>query len=608
MAQKILLTKLKKIKTFLAKKFETFYFAYTYLRYKIFICLGLSVLAGVLDGFGLAMFLPLLQIASGDEVDGEGLGKLEFLIDGIKDFGFELNLFSVFSFMILFFVIKGVFTYLASAYKIILQQTFVKKIRVNLLEALNNITFKAFVNSDVGQIQNTMSGEVDRITIGFGHYLTTLQHGIVIFVYMFFAFTIDFGFAVIVSIGGLLTNLLFTYLYKKTKGVSRSLTNYNNLYQGQIIQHVGFFKYLKATNYLHTSEEKLKDSIYKIEGNRKKMGILNSIMLGVREPVLIIVIALSIFIQVNFFGGTLSALLISLIFFYRALNSVSLMQTAWNVYLSTVGSFENIKKLQQDFDKKQEKKSPKQVALPSIIEKIKLNNLELSLGNNKVIDNLSLTIHAKTTVAFIGESGSGKSTLINLIAALLPPDQGEIMINNVPYSHLNIAQLQDKIGYITQEPIIFNDSIYNNITLWKPKTRENKDRFEEILRKASIKDFVDTLENKEDTLMGNSGITLSGGQKQRISIARELFKDIEILIMDEATSALDTETEKEIQKNIDALKGYYTILIVAHRLSTIKHADNIVMLKNGNIDSQGTFKDLCKANVDFKKQVTSQNL
>ncbi len=599
---------MKKIKTFLAKKFETFYFAFKYLRYKIFICLALSVFAGVLDGFGLAMFLPLLQIATGDEVGRDGLGKLQFLVDGIKDLGFELNLMSVFSFMILFFVIKGFFTYLASAYRIILQQTFVKKIRVNLLDALNNISFKAFMNSDVGQIQNTMSGEVDCITNGFVQYLIALQNGIVVFVYMFFAFTIEYGFAVIVCIGGVLTNLLFTLLYKKTKKMSRTLTNYNNIYQGQIIQHVGFFKYLKATNYLKDFEKKLKNSINNIEGNRKKMGLLNSIMLGVREPVLIIVIALSIFIQVNFFGGTLSALLISLIFFYRALNSVSLMQTAWNVYLSTVGSFENIKKLQQDFDNKQEKENAKHVDIPRNIENLSLENVELTLGNNKVINRLNLNIEAKTTVAFIGESGSGKSTLINLIAGLLPPDIGELKINGLPYTKLNIAQLQDKIGYITQEPIIFNDSIYNNITLWKPKTKDNIARFEEVLRKASIKEFINTLEKKEDTLMGNSGITLSGGQKQRVSIARELFKDIEILIMDEATSALDTETEKEIQKNIDALKGFYTILIVAHRISTIQHADKIVLLKKGSIEDQGNFKELYGSNNNFKKQVSNQNL
>ena len=157
--------------------------------------------------------------------------------------------------------------------------------------------------------------------------------------------------------------------------------------------------------------------------------------------------------------------------------------------------------------------------------------------------------------------------------------------------------------------MIFNDTIFNNVTFWADKNDpENVQRFNEVLKKAAVYDFVSQLPQAEETILGSNGVNLSGGQKQRISIARELFKDIDILIMDEATSALDTETEKEIQNSIDALKGKYTILIVAHRLSTVKNVDRIVLMKEGRIESVGNYQSLFNENLRFKRMVELQEL
>jgi subfamily B ATP-binding cassette protein MsbA len=208
----------------------------------------------------------------------------------------------------------------------------------------------------------------------------------------------------------------------------------------------------------------------------------------------------------------------------------------------------------------------------------------------------------------VGESGSGKTTLVNLIAGLLQPTEGVIQIDKINYNKLVIKSLQNKLGYITQDPVIFNDSIYNNITFWSPKTEANLKRYQEALKKANLVDFVQTLPDKSETELGNSGVNISGGQKQRISVARELFKDIDILIMDEATSALDSKTEKNIQKSIDALKGEYTIIIIAHRLSTIRNCDNIVLLDKGKIKAQGNYKTLINKSTEFAEMINSQQL
>src|SRR5690554_5091930 len=212
------------------------------------------------------------------------------------------------------------------------------------------------------------------------------------------------------------------------------------------------------------------------------------------------------------------------------------------------------------------------------------------------------------SVAFVGESGSGKTTLVNLISGLLKPNKGQVKIDGTNLDELKKSSYQSRIGYIAQEPVIFNDTIFNNVTFWAEPTEENKTKFYEAITKASIAEFIGTLKNKENTLLGNNGINLSGGQKQRISIARELYKDIDILILDEATSALDSETEKEIQTNIDALKGNYTILIIAHRLSTIKNTDMVYLMDKGKIVGQGNFAQLAQNSERFRKMVELQEI
>jgi subfamily B ATP-binding cassette protein MsbA len=156
--------------------------------------------------------------------------------------------------------------------------------------------------------------------------------------------------------------------------------------------------------------------------------------------------------------------------------------------------------------------------------------------------------------------------------------------------------------------VIFNDDIYNNITFWSEKTEKNIKKFWEVVEMTSLKTFISLQAEKEETRLGDNGILISGGQKQRISIARELFKEAEILILDEATSALDSETEHIIQENIDNLHGQYTIIVIAHRLSTIKNVNRIYLLDKGNIITSGDFETMLNASDKFKRMVNLQGL
>ena len=156
--------------------------------------------------------------------------------------------------------------------------------------------------------------------------------------------------------------------------------------------------------------------------------------------------------------------------------------------------------------------------------------------------------------------------------------------------------------------MIFNDSIFNNVTFWQEKSEENEEKFRQTIEKVSLSEFLNELPEKENTQLGNNGILISGGQKQRISIARELYKDVELLILDEATSALDTETERHIKNNIDLLQGQTTLIIIAHRLSTIKNVDIIYLLDKGKIIASGDFDGLIKSSEKFRKMVELQEL
>ena len=211
-------------------------------------------------------------------------------------------------------------------------------------------------------------------------------------------------------------------------------------------------------------------------------------------------------------------------------------------------------------------------------------------------------------IGIAGGSGSGKTTLISILTGLLHPSNGSLTIDGTPLIDFQSNSYQKRIGYVSQDPVIFDDNLYNNVTLWAPKTPENLLRFKNSVQKASLEDFVTELDERENTILGNNGINLSGGQKQRVSIARELYKDIDLLILDEATSALDSETEKAIQKSIEALQGKYTILIVAHRLATIKNVDKIVLMEKGEIIDIDNFNNLIKKQERFARMVNLQEL
>jgi len=245
------------------------------------------------------------------------------------------------------------------------------------------------------------------------------------------------------------------------------------------------------------------------------------------------------------------------------------------------------------------------IKIDSLTDKIELNNMKFKYQDDYVLKDVSFEISKGKSVALVGQSGSGKSTIANLLPRFYDLNEGEIKIDGVNIKETSLTNLRDLMGIVTQDAILFNDTIASNILFGKEDISEEK--MVEAAKIANAHDFIMQLPKGYQTNIGDGGGKLSGGQKQRISIARAVLKNPDILVLDEATSALDTESEKLVQQALNNLMKNRTSLIIAHRLSTIQHADEILVMQDGEIIERGTHDSLLKENGTYTKLIEMQS-
>jgi ABC-type multidrug transport system fused ATPase/permease subunit len=312
-------------------------------------------------------------------------------------------------------------------------------------------------------------------------------------------------------------------------------------------------------------------------------------------------------VLIIYFGGTLilgsksvlssEEFIAYLIIFSQILVPAKSITSAYYNIRKASGSINRINELLTVEDTIPEKENA--LDITDFKESVEIKNVSFKYEDNYVLKNVNLKIEKGKTVALVGESGSGKSTLVDLIPRFYDIEEGEILIDGVNIKDYKIKSLRELMGNVNQVSILFNDTIENNIAFGVEKYD-----FEEVVASSKVANAYDFIEEKPEkfqTNIGDSGGKLSGGQKQRLSIARAVLKNPPILILDEATSALDTESEKLVQDALDKLMKNRTTIVIAHRLSTVKNADEICVMQKGEITERGKHDELIEKNGIYKR-------
>jgi subfamily B ATP-binding cassette protein MsbA len=293
-----------------------------------------------------------------------------------------------------------------------------------------------------------------------------------------------------------------------------------------------------------------------------------------------------------------------ILFFTQIINPAKSLSTAFYNAQRGSAAIKRIEEVLQAPVVVEELAEPRQ--LTRFNHKIEFRNVTFKYEDVTILDNINLTIEKGKTIALVGSSGAGKSTLADLVPRFHDVTSGELLIDGINIKEYSLLSLRDQMGIVTQEPILFNDTIANNISLGNPVA--NIDEIEQAARIANAHDFIMQKDENYQTNIGDRGSKLSGGERQRVTIARAVLKNPPILILDEATSSLDTESERLVQDAINKMMANRTSIVIAHRLSTIRHADEIIVLQKGQIVQRGTHNELLSQEGLYKKLVEMQEV
>ena len=439
--------------------------------------------------------------------------------------------------------------------------------------------------SKLSSIFNIINSNLTEIISSIGILIAVLIINFWIFLYMLIVIILLF----------VLTNMQWKSFYKFDKMFRGEEDNVSG-FTGEVVRGARDIKMLHAENsfinVMNSKIKKLNQTRYKMLSVDRTYYLINDSVIDLSNLILIIIF-------IYFITNNLITIPMAIVIYNYSLKNVIVVYVI-NDLLNCIQNFNlSAERIIDILDNnKFEKEKFGNVHLDKVNGNFEFKDVSFSYGNNKVLSNLSFKVNANSTVAFVGKSGAGKSTIFNLIDKMYDVDSGEILIDGVNINELDKDSIRKNITVINQSPYIFNLSVKDNLKLVKEDLTDKE--MVEACKMACLDDFINTLPDKYDTIVGEGGITLSGGQKQRLAIARALIQKTEIILFDEATSALDNETQKEIQQAINNMQGEYTILIIAHRLSTIIDSDRILFLNDGHIEAEGTHEELLENCPNYK--------
>jgi subfamily B ATP-binding cassette protein MsbA len=576
-------------------------FFWGFFSYRLAFVVGLVFIAGFLDSLGIMLIIPVLQagldqnVISNDDTNG-------FIINFITEFvtilGIQGNMTFIILLMILVFFIKGIISFISQSYGQILKGELLENLRLKAFKLSSAVSLMKFFEYPIGHYNNICNEQPSRIASAYTAFLRFLSNLILSLIYLIVCWLISPNMLIAFLSAGIFILLAYRKLNTRVSSLSRDISNDTGVMSSSIIQALAASKYLRATLQMDNSLREARKANKKISKSQVKIALIRVLAQTLREPLAILIIGLLLIIEVQYFGSSLASLLVMVALLQKAINSITVAQADYLTYAEFSGAIELYSQEINNLQYHQEISG--ELKIENFSPSIKFKNVDFYYSDNDKsfnLSNLNFTINPYTSVAIVGPSGGGKSTILDLIARSIKPKKGEIFLSNQLENELDKESWRNKLGYITQNSVVFDETIANNIA---PNKLINVDKdilqveIESAAKAASLHEFIMQLPNKYETKVGENGINLSGGQRQRLFIARELFRNPEVLLLDEATSALDTETELAIRDTIELNRKKMTIIAVAHRLASIRSFDYVLVVERGKIVEAGAMELLLK--------------
>ena len=492
----------------------------------------------------------------------------------------------------------------ASAVMIPIRTGIVKDMRMQIYNKILSLTIGFFSQERKGDIIARMSGDVQEVETSITSTLDMLiKNPILIIFYMGWLFYQSWKLTLFTIIFAPLVILIMGAIGRKLKAQSAEAQRYWSDTMSQVEETLGGLRIIKA----FLAEKKMEDRFDGITGAMKRKNTMVGVRQASAHPVSELLGTVMIAI-VLWFGGTLilgdhavldaPSFMTYMAILYSVIQPIKDLSKAAYGIPKGLASMERIDVILNAENPIREADSP--VRISGFNDSIEFSHVNFHYENGReVLKDISLTIPKGKTVAIVGASGAGKSTLVDLIPRFYDPDSGSISIDGTDIRDASLQDLRALMGNVNQDPILFNDTIFNNIAFGVEGA--TMEQVIEAAKIANAHDFIMEKEEGYDTNIGDRGVKLSGGQRQRISIARAILKNPPVLILDEATAALDTESERIVQEALDRLMSSRTTIAIAHRLSTIKGADEIIVMDEGRIVERGRHEELLALGGYYKK-------
>lgn len=520
----------------------------------------------------------------------------------------QTALYLVIGIVIVTALLKNLFNYFASKHVTVLRNGVLRDVRQKLYLKIINLPISYYSDQRKGDVMSRMLGDVAEVQNSFFQIFELIfREPLTILFSIIAMFMISAKLTFFVFIFIPISGFIISRIGKNLKSKSIRAQQESGIFISILDETLGGLKVVKGFNAENQFIQKFNDSINRLLKLSNSIANKNNLSSPMSEFLGIVTIA-----TLLGYGGHLvlveKSLLSTSFITYIAL-AYTILQPAKAISKSSYQVKTGLAAAERVFTLMEQENTitskPDAIIKHTFEDKIEIKNINFAYQEEKVLKNFSIEVPKGKTIALVGQSGSGKSTIANLLTRFYDVQEGEITIDGINCKDLDLQSLRGLMGIVTQDSILFNDSIKNNLLIGKPNATDNE--IIDALKVANAYEFVKDLPNGIETNIGDAGGKLSGGQKQRLSIARAVLKNPPIMILDEATSALDTESEKFVQVALENMMQNRTSIVIAHRLSTIQKADNIIVMQKGEIVEQGTHEALLAKNGTYSKLVMMQS-